>query len=926
MTPPTTPHASRFTLHVSRLDPGWFVVLILTLSAVYPLRLHGLPNSADGAIHLMRAVEFDLAWRDGVYYPRWAADMAFGLGAPLFNFAPPLLYVCTQLIHLFGPSLADAMRLTVILFFFAYGLGMYGFGRALMGPRAGLVAAAAYLYVPYRLREAYIQGNYAQFLALAFLPWILWAFYRVVTTGRRAAIVGGALAYAGLLLSHNISAMLFTPLLVVYVAFLLLRRSLVAPRALRAALLTFGLGLALSAFFWLPAFGERQWIQLAGITRGHFDFRGHFLSLAELFSPPAPLDYAATNPRLPLSLGLAPIVLGALALLALLRWRALRPTVRVHVVFFALTLAGCVFMMLPVSTPLWEHLPLLRLAEFPWRIMGLVAVPVAVLAGASVHLWERSANRRAPTLSLAPSFLVASLLVTLLTSFPYLFPLPIFIPYDNLTAADVVRFERDSGAVATTSTGEFLPVWAEEHPTTSPLVSLYESGRPIVKLDESSLPAGAVAEPLLHTVRADEYRLSSPRPFTARFNTLYYPAWRAYLDSRPVDVGVTSPQGLIEVAVPAGEHRLALRFENTPLSTIGNGLSIAALLAVFLSLGWRLPKSPRLRKSASHLPAKEALWCAAALLALFVVTEAYVGPHTLWFRHFSPPERVIGVQHPAYTVLEGGMVFLGYDLDGDTVRQGDSLRVTLYWKAPDGVDVDYSSFAHLSAPPDGTTVASSDHWHPGGVPTSRWHPRLYTRDEHLVKVPPDAWPIAYALRVGLYDRETGRRLKVVGQDGDALDLQPIHVLAAHPPDPRRLPHRTAFTLGDRIELLGYDLEAGSWKLEAGMRLTLYWRAREPVEKDYTVFVHVLGPSGELLGQRDSPPVDGRYPTSAWRPGQVIADRHEIARPDGAPAGPYRLAVGMYDLATLERLPVVDSAGRPVPEDSIILDVGAAEGE
>ncbi len=81
------------------------------------------------------------------------------------------------------------MKGTLILAMVLYSLGMYLFARDLFGPRAGLLAAAVYLYAPYRLREAYIQGNYGQFCGLAFYPLILWSFHRLVTStahGRRA--------------------------------------------------------------------------------------------------------------------------------------------------------------------------------------------------------------------------------------------------------------------------------------------------------------------------------------------------------------------------------------------------------------------------------------------------------------------------------------------------------------------------------------------------------------------------------------------------------------------------------------------------------------------------------------------------------------------------------------------------------------------
>jgi len=157
-------------------------------------------------------------------------------------------------------------------------------------------------------------------------------------------------------------------------------------------------------------------------------------------------------------------------------------------------------------------------------------------------------------------------------------------------------------------------------------------------------------------------------------------------------------------------------------------------------------------------------------LLFFLVKVLVVDPHTTWFRRRSPVGQVVGVQHPARINLEDKVLFLGYDLvSGDTVRQGDDLSVRLYWLALQPFDtlrtqplnVNYSSFLHLDAPPDDATWATSDNMHPGDpqaqidIPTSGWWTSLYVRDEHRLEVPPDIPPVQYLLRVGLYDQSTG---------------------------------------------------------------------------------------------------------------------------------------------------------------------------
>lgn len=122
-------------------------------------------------------------------------------------------------------------------------------------------------------------------------------------------------------------------------------------------------------------------------------------------------------------------------------------------------------------------------------------------------------------------------------------------------------------------------------------------------------------------------------------------------------------------------------------------------------------------------------------------------------------------------------------------------------------------------------------------------------------------------------------------------------------------------LGEVISLAGVDLTiqpAGD-----AFDLTLYWRAEEAVERSYTVFVHLLGADGEIVAQVDAPPQGGRHPTDHWLPGEVTPDVYHLPLPAKSPPDDYRVLVGMYDPATLTRLPVTGALGR-LPDDAIVI--------
>jgi hypothetical protein len=114
-----------------------------------------------------------------------------------------------------------------------------------------------------------------------------------------------------------------------------------------------------------------------------------------------------------------------------------------------------------------------------------------------------------------------------------------------------------------------------------------------------------------------------------------------------------------------------------------------------------------------------------------------------------------------------------------------------------------------------------------------------------------------------------------------------------------------------IRLLGYTLRDTEGRVvdrldvERGgeVRLTLYWLADAPVERDFVVFTHLLDGTGLLRGQQDNQPRQGTYPTRAWGVGELVIDAYHIPVALDAPPGDALLEVGMYDPASDQRLTV-----------------------
>jgi len=921
------------------IDYGLLIALVIPIFAIMPLLTHaGLPNTADGPAHLMRQVELNQAWSQGDFYIRWGADLAFGYGMPIFNYTPPILYQLTQIIHLTGLPLDESMKVFLILDFLLYSVGMFLFARRIFGPYPALVAAAVHVYAPYRLREGYIQGSYGQFNALALYSVILWAFHGLITDGRPRYLVAAALSLAGLLLSHNISALHFVPLLAAYILLLLftekpeIRNSKL--ETLKQVLIAGLLGLGLAAIYWLPAIGERHYIQLEKITQGFFDFRQNFLSLSELIALPLPLDLAAINPEFPLSLGLAQIVAALAGITALLifgfkwgRGQLSRPYISrlfsssrfAHSIFFAIFFVVFIFLALPYSQIIWEITPLLELTEFPWRLLGPAIFCASILAAAAISIVNEQLSINNEKFNL---FIVdCSLIIVIALNGYYLYPSQ-FIPWGTPTPSDTFAYEVTTGAIGTNSAAEMLPRWVQQPPQPDTLWPDYKAKRSPQKLDPTSLPPGATVEYISQRAESQTFRIDTPQEFVATLRTLYWPGWRLYLNEQPIPFKITKNTGLIQTTIPPGQHILTLQLESTPLRTVSlwlTLLSFAILIAIIIyhsvvkkgvriairtPLQSTLPK-PKTRnlKPETHIKPYFFVITTALLISTYLLSRPLAPLFTLQSDPNAPEpaDQIMQVDF-ADQIRLVGVDELPQVIEKPTEGE-TSLNATLYWRALQELDTDYAVFLHLDAP-NGQTFATVDEVNPENIPTHSWPPGLYLRNPLQLKIPANVPPIRYEITTGVYNRETGERLPIQPSQTNSFSLG--YAWLTNPQADTFSPALASF--GPHITLHQAEL--------TGNTLTLLWQTSEVIEQNYTIFIHVLDNQGNLLNQADGVPFDGLYPLPHWLPGQLIEDTRLL----DLSGQPQMLAIGIYDPATGQRLPAFDSSGQPLPDNSFVLTV------
>jgi hypothetical protein len=538
----------------------WLAALV----ASAPLLVGGFPQGHDWLFELVRAAEYGHALAEGQRPPVWAPDLYGGFGSPIFVFYAPLFSVTTALLA--GPlaDLARAASAVLVLASGAAALGMYVLLRSAApeAPRAAArVAACAYVLHPYLICDALLRNANAEYLALALAP-IPLAFALAAPRGARRAVLGIAAGLALVVLSHNLTALWVAAFALG--AVLLARRRGGLLRSWLPGLFGIALGLLLSAGFWLPALGFSPVVRTEALLEGKFDFRRQFVPFASVFG------YGRFY-----AIGLLPPLVWAVGVGLLRRGRGAREERRV----LLLALGGCAVLLgllLRGSTPLWEAIPFLPFFQFPWRMLGPLALLTALAAGLAFALLARGLSPRA---AVAAELAVVGLCIA--NALPHLLDFrPLSPQVRAQLPALLTRESIASEGLAATVGDEYLPRTADP--------SAWRDGAPRGPLagQSGTLSTRVVQDLGTHV----ELALQTETTARLELRRFAFPGWRVEVDGTPLASEV-SARGAILILVEAGARRVEARLEPTALVTAARTVSAlagAAWLAIWLG--------PRLRR------------------------------------------------------------------------------------------------------------------------------------------------------------------------------------------------------------------------------------------------------------------------------------------------------------------------------------------
>lgn len=853
---------------------GWpfAVALLLCLVAGWPLFASwGLVETragGDSPFLLVRVHQLVAALKEGFFPVRWMGDAVYGYGYPFFNFYAALPYYLAALLKLLGFTYVNAIKGTQLLGLIAAGLGAYLLAKRLWpNPWGAMLASAAYTFAPFHLVNLYVRGDsLSEFWAFAFYPVILLTLMRVWERPSLARVGVAALAFGGLVMTHNVSALIFSPFVGLLVAYLWIGTPSGWPRRLAATAMALALGLVVSAWFWFPALAERNLVHLEVQTTGYFFYGEHFRA-GNLVQRTPLFDYRVDVAGTPFAMGLAQAALaGAGAAWIVLSWARRRRADGAG--FWALAfLLIATALITPLSRPVWERVPLLPFAQFPWRFLSVQALAAALVIG-------RLADIRASRTWIAQG---AALLITLSAALS-IQPTYLHVGDEDVTPQRLILYEAFTGNIGSTVRAEYLPQAAAPRPYASD--ALWSESAPLPRVlsgDAHVAPASEKRTTLQRwrvDVRSPEARLAFP--------LLYYPGWRAFVDGSEVPSEAQIGWGVVAVAVPQGSHEIVLRFARTRRRLAAEALSLLALAAcvVLIAIGsrWRAWVAG-------------AGWMAAILVGMIVGMTVVGLVSTAASPRYAPDDLTMDwaagpylSHNPGGVRYEGGAVLLRYHLSAERLAPGDILAATLEWNAAaDGLRAEVAlegMAAPLFGVPDVLAAATAT---VGGG-----------ESKHMLHVPPTLPPGAYLLRVRLMAGDA--ELPPLDERGRAIGqtyLAPVRVWGM-----ARLPETASLRLPFGDDVLLHDAQAT--QTEPGrLAVALAWASLRQLQQNYAVSVRLLDSAGTIVAQHDGQPNYGFSPTALWIPGDPVLDRHYLALLPGLPTDEdYALQVVLYDANTL----------------------------
>lgn len=539
----------------------FIIGLLLTLSLLWPLFAAPYFSHHDD-VQIIRLYEMDKCVKDYQIPCRWVPDLGGLYGYPIFNYYAPLPYYFGEVFYLLTHSLLFSAKVMFAVSFVGAYIFMYLLGSKLWGKMGGSLAAIFFEFAPYHALDFYIRGAMGEMWALMLFPAVLWAALKLEEKSSVGNLLLFGVVFAALITSHNLSAMIFLPIIFLWTVLLFFKKGY------RRFLWYFAgsatLGIMLSAFYLLPAIFEKNLVHLETTVGGYFSYTEHFKGFRKLF-----LDrlwkYGSSIREVPggekdglsYQIGWVHLFGWFLAFItAKFLWKKNRK-VSIVIVFFSAVTLFSIFMIHPRSEFIWRAVEPLKYLQFPWRFLLITIFFVSLLSGSLFKIGFK--HRR-----LVWAALVFAVVIL---NFAYFRPEK-FIQTDDQKLLSGEDWDRQIKR----SIFDYLPIYAKEPPAEL-ATSRYEILTGTAKITEYKAGTNWFS-----------FAANIEGRTIIRLSQYYFPNWVILVNGKETNVEYKNNSlGLMTLILGEGNHTVLARLYDTPIRTIANlitllGFSVSAIL------------------------------------------------------------------------------------------------------------------------------------------------------------------------------------------------------------------------------------------------------------------------------------------------------------------------------------------------------------
>ena len=540
------------------------LIIVISLLAIFPLFREGFYSFHDEA-HIANLFEMTRAISSGQIPPRWAPDMSFNFGYPFFNFYYPFpYYFASFFFFIFNFGLIWSLKTVFILSVPLSGIFFYFMMNKFFSKNYAFAGSVLYMFTPYRAVDLYVRGALGEILAFVIMPLLFLFFYKAVEENRLRNSILAGITFALMLLSHNLTFMIFFPIVFLFNILLILTKDDKLKKIV-SLMVSSLIGFFLSAFYIVPAILEKPLI-----TRGTpFDPIDHFPFIKQLIIPFWGYGSSHWGPldEMSFQIGVVNILIVLLSVVAyLFFFKKLSKNDKVIFGTSLLIFFFAIFLMNVRSYFLWKLLPLGEYVQFPWRFLIITTFITAFMVG----FLEKIFNKKKIFL-LIPFF---SILITI----PYFKPQNQTLVDDNYYLKRFFADRLINGKSEEISKQYYQ--WSEDY---LPLLKVTEkrpSDLPKNKIESDNFIVENTEISPINFIG----KYNSTKSGIVYFNSYFYPGWISKIDGKITDISAVKPYGKIAVSVPKGEHVVEFSFKETTSRKIADIVSLVSFVLSIMYL------------------------------------------------------------------------------------------------------------------------------------------------------------------------------------------------------------------------------------------------------------------------------------------------------------------------------------------------------